>query len=130
MTKGVGLLIFRLGVSFFMIAFHGLGKLQVLFSDDDIVFFDPIGIGMVTSFILAMFAEFFCSILVAIGLWTRLAAIPLAITMLVAFFIHHGADPVADRQIAGLFLLAYVLLIFVGGGRLSADRLFRKRSGY
>lgn len=113
----LGLLIFRVGVSYWMIAYHGVVKLQQLFSGEEIQFADPIGIGILASFFLALFAEFICSILVALGVWTRLAAIPLAITMIVAFFFHHGADPLVKRQLPGMFLLAYVLLIMLGGGK-------------
>lgn len=115
--RDIGLLIFRVGISFWMIANHGWGKFSTLISGEEIQFMDPIGIGMVLSFVLAMGAEFFCSILVALGIWTRIAAIPLAITMIIAFFIAHGADPVLEREIAGLFLLSYILIIFMGGGR-------------
>lgn len=115
----LGLLIFRVGVSYLMIAFHGWQKLQQVFSGNEIQFADPIGIGVLTSFYLALFAEFVCSILVALGVWTRLASVPLAITMIVAFFIHHAPDAFSDRQMPALFLLAYILLITTGGGRYS-----------
>lgn len=125
--NSLGLLIFRIGVSFWMIGYHGWGKLMHLFDSGAIKFSDPIGLGVVASFILALFAEFFCSILIALGVWTRLAAIPLAITMIVAFFIHHAPDAFADRETPGLFLVCYILLIFVGGGRYSLVRLGKKR---
>lgn len=125
--KSIGLLIFRVGISFWMIANHGLGKFTTLISGDEIKFLDPIGIGMTFSFVLAMFAEFFCSILLALGVWTRLVAIPLACTMLVAFFIAHGADPILQREVAGLYLVSYILLIFTGGGNFALGRLIGRR---
>lgn len=127
--RDLGLLIFRLGVSYIMIAFHGLGKVQLLFSGEEIQFADPIGIGVTLSFVLAAFAEFVCSIFVALGIWTRFAAIPLMFTMFVAVFVFHGDMPFADlpRQIAYLFFFCYVLLIFTGGGKISLGNLLGKR---
>jgi|SRR5699024_3787536 len=126
-SKSLGLLIFRVGISFWMIANHGLGKFSTLISGEEIKFLDPIGIGMTLSFVLAIFAEFFCSILLALGVWTRLVAVPLAVTMLIAFFVAHGADPILEREIAGLYLVSYILLIFTGGGKFALGTLIGRR---
>src|SRR5690606_10514678 len=77
------LLIVRIGVSVLMFT-HGIPKLMKLFGEGEIQFADPIGLGVEFSFILAIFAEFFCSVLIVIGFATRLATIPIIITMLVA----------------------------------------------
>ncbi len=123
LSRNLGLLIFRVGISFWMISNHGWGKFSTLINGDEIQFLDPIGIGMTISFILAMFAEFFCSILVALGVWVRWAAVPLLFTMLIAFFIAHGADPIAKREIAGLYLVGYAMIVFTGGGRFALGTL-------
>jgi len=125
--RNLGLLIFRLGIAYIMIAFHGLGKVQQLFSDEEIKFVDPIGIGEVPSLVLAAFAEFICSILIALGLWTRQAAAVLLITMLVAVFQYHADDPWVKKELPSLFLFGYLMLVFVGGGRFSLGSLFGKR---
>ena len=65
---------------------HGYHKLLNIISGQ-VEFADPIGIGESLSLYLTVFAEFFCSILLILGLMTRLALIPLMITMLVALFI-------------------------------------------
>lgn len=121
-----GLLIFRIGVSYLMITYHGWGKFQQLISGDEIQFADPVGLGVILSFILAFFAEFICSLFVAAGLWTRWAAIPLLITMAVAFFIYHAPDPFANRQLPALFLLSYILILFLGPGKYSLDYRLRR----
>ncbi|HLS30322.1 MAG TPA: DoxX family protein [Flavobacteriaceae bacterium] len=125
--RNLGLLIFRLGIAYIMIAFHGLKKVQLLFSGEEIKFFDPIGIGEVPSLVLAAFAEFICSILIALGLWTRQAAAVLLITMLVAVFQYHADDPWVKKELPSLFLFGYLMLVFVGGGRFSLGALFGKR---
>lgn len=121
--RDFGLLIFRLGVSYLMIAFHGWQKIENLFGDGEIKFADPIGIGVMASLVLATFAEFFCSILIALGILTRWAAIPLLVTMLVAVFGFHAEDPFIQKQLPTLFMFSYALILFAGGGKFSLGRL-------
>lgn len=110
-----------------MIAFHGFVKLQHLFSGDEIKFYDPLGIGMILSFFLALFAEFICAIFVGIGLFTRWAAAILLINMGVIFFVQHAADAMSSRQLPGLFLLSFMLVLLAGPGRISLDKVLRNR---
>ena len=53
-----------------MLYSHGWRKLLKFFGDDPITFADPIGLGAITSLILTVFAEFFCSILLMLGFGT------------------------------------------------------------
>jgi putative oxidoreductase len=119
------LLILRVTAAVLMLT-HGYPKLIRLLSGEEIKFADPLFLGPVISLILAVFAEFFCSIFIAIGLGTRLAAIPLIITMLVAAFIIHGADPIADKEKALLFLVIYLTLFVTGSGKYSIDYLLNR----
>jgi len=66
------ILIVRLSVAALMIT-HGLPKLSKLLAGGEIQFADPFGLGPALSLVLVVFAEFFCSILIGIGLGTRLA---------------------------------------------------------
>lgn len=131
MTRGtlqaLGLLVLRFGFAGLMLWQHGLPKL-LGFSEMSTKFADPIGLGSAVSLSLAIFAEVLCAGLVVIGLGTRLAAAPLAFTMLVAVFRVHGGEPLADRELAVLYLCAFTCLMFAGPGRISADALIgRKR---
>lgn len=120
--KNYWLLGLRLITSAFMLT-HGWPKFQQLISGEEITFGDPLGIGSTASLVLAVFAEFICSTLIAIGFRTRLAAIPLTITMLVAAFIAHGDDPFGRKEKALLYLLIYITLLVFGGGKYSIDGL-------
>ncbi len=116
----LAILILRVGSSLLMMR-YGYGKLLQYLSGDH-SFADPIGIGEEFSLILAVGAEFFCSILVLVGLGTRLALIPLIITMLVAFFIIHADDPFDKKEHPLVFLIPYVAVMLTGAGRFSLDR--------
>lgn len=118
--KDVGLAFFRIAVSAMMLT-HGLPKFQKLISGN-FEFGDPIGIGAAPSLFLAVIGEFICPILIIIGFKTRLSAIPTAITMAVAAFIAHGADPFGTKEKALLYLVAYITIFLVGPGKLSIDK--------
>jgi len=120
------LLIVRVSVAALMIT-HGLPKLTKLLAGGEIKFGDPIGLGPAFSLVLVVFAEFFCSIFIGIGLGTRLASIPLIITMSVAAFIVHASDPIGGKEKALLFLLIYLTLLVIGSGKFSIDYLLTNR---
>ncbi len=131
LTTSIGLLILRLGIGGFM-ASHGFGKLRMLLDWNFEMWQDPIGVGDAASLVLAVFGEFVCSVLVMAGLATRLAAVPVAITMAVAAFVVHGGDPWtmgsgASKEPALLYLIPFLALIFTGPGRFSADALIGRR---
>ena len=109
----LGLLIFRLGISALMLT-HGIPKLIKFFGSEEIVFADPLGLGAITTFTLAVFAEFVCSVLVILGLGTRLAVIPLIGTMAVAALIVHVPDGFGRQELPLLYLTGWVLLFFTG----------------
>lgn len=117
---GIYLAFFRVVVSLMMLT-HGWPKLLRLFSGEQIEFGDPIGIGPVASLILAVFAEVICSVLIIIGFKTRLATIPLIITMLVVIFVVHLNDDLREKEAAVLYLLSFGLIYFFGAGRYALD---------
>ena len=119
------LLLLRLSAGGFMLT-HGYSKLQKLLAGN-FQFADPIGLGPEISLGLAVFAEFLCSILIVLGLGTRLAAIPLIVTMAIAAFVAHGADPFARKELALFYLVSYVVLFLVGSGKFSIDRFIGRK---
>lgn len=116
------LLFTRIGVGIMMLT-HGIPKLEKLFADEPIIFKSVLGMSPALSLGLAVFSEVICSILILIGFKTRLATIPLIITMLVAVFVVHISDPFAKMEKALLYLLLYIVLLFGGSGKYSVDGL-------
>ncbi len=88
---------------------------------------DPLGMGSGLSLFLAVSSEVGASVLIIAGLLTRLASVPLLITMLVAGFVVHGSDPFATQEKAFVYAVAYLALILTGPGRLSLDNLLHSR---
>ena len=104
-----------------MLLNHGWPKLQKLMAGGEIKFMNFLGLGETTTLYLVVFAEFVCAFLVVIGAFTRLALIPLIITMLVAVFMVHWADPFGDKESAIIYLMAYICLLIAGAGWYSVD---------
>ena len=91
------------------------------------MFGDIIGIGAKLSFNLVIFAEFFCGLLIMIGLVTRVAVIPVLITMIVAYFVAHANDAFQVKNLAFVFLCLCPVVFLLGSGKFSLDYLiFRK----
>ncbi len=126
-SLNVLILILRICIAAFMIT-HGWPKFLKLLEGGEIQFGDPIGLGATVSLILVVFAEFFCSILIGIGLGTRLASIPLMITMFVVAFISHGTDPFRRKEVALLYLLFYITLLIIGSRKYSIDYLLTRKT--
>ena len=122
----IALLLLRVGIGSLMLV-HGVPKMGGLFSGGDIQFPSIFGLGATLSLCLAVFAEVICSIFLIVGLGTRLAAVPLIITMLVAVFYIHGNDPFIKQEMGIHYLLAYVLLLITGPGKFSLDQWWFNR---
>ena len=107
---------------------YGIGKIEG-FEQYSVNFFEnPIGIGMVPSLVLTIFAQVVCSAALVVGLFSRPAAMILAFNMLVATK-YHLFDDFATLSLPLLFLGIYCTLALLGGGRYSIDNVIFKRNG-
>ena len=120
----LGALLLRLAIGALPMT-HGYHKL-VNFASLSSKFADPLHIGSALTLGLAIFAEFFCAIFVLLGLFTRLACIPIIITMAFAVFYAHKGDFFNTGEKATLFLLSSIALLFIGPGKVSADKFAGK----
>ncbi len=107
--------------------YHGLTKF--LSYDEILPYFQSyLGLSPQASFNMVIFSELVCGILVFIGFLTRLAVIPIFVTMLVAYFVAHAKDPFNVKELAFTFMLISLVIFIAGGGRFSVDALiFRDR---
>ena len=120
----LGLLILRVGFGGLMMI-HGYDKL-IHYAEMKEKFMPFLGMSPAMALCLLIFAEFVCAIFVVLGLFTRLACIPLIIAMSVALFQAHGGDITGKGQSATLFLLVFLSLLFTGPGKYSLDAALYK----
>ena len=119
----LAILILRVGFALLLIP-HGYDKLQEFLAGHH-DFPDPLHVTPIVSQGLTIFAEFFCSILLFLGLFTRPALVVLIICMTIIAFLIHGNDPLGDKEHALLYLIAYISIFLTGAGKYSLDaRLF------
>jgi len=127
LKSSIGLLLLRLSFGGIMFFQHGIPKFMKLLNGAPYKFADVFGLGTGLSLGLAVFSEAVCALLLVIGLFTRWASLPLAVTMLIAAFLIHGSDPFGDKELAILYLIAYLCIFLMGPGKYSIDhRIGRK----
>lgn len=118
-------LLLRLGLGLIIVIQHGLPK-ALEFDERKMRFFDFMGLGMTTSLVLAIFAEVVCGFLLILGLFTRLAALFLMITMLVIVGLVEQWAIFGKAEFPFVLLLGFFSLLIMGPGRISLDRLIFK----
>lgn len=130
--KDLAALVLRLGFGFFIVFGHGLGKLEMVLAGN-FQFPALFGLSPAINLTLAMLAEFVAGLMVLIGLRTRLASIPIMLTMLVAVFAVHINDPLfsaaaqnGSKEFALLFFLGFLGTFLLGSGRYSVDAIARR----
>ena len=121
----LSIFLIRFGFGGFLFLNHGLLKLN-RFSELKNSFSDPFHVGHTTSLVLALFAEVFCSLLLVLGLLTRLASFVLVILFLTIIFIIQKHKPLENSELAILYLIASITTLFCGPGKWSLDRLIGK----
>lgn len=126
-TTSLGLAFIRISLGI-LFAIHGFEKFSA-FDALATSFPDPLGIGSAASLSLAIFGELVCGIAFALGLLTRLAVIPMIITMGVAFFVAHSGTTANGGELSLVYLLVFVGFLCTGAGSLSLDGLLGKKFG-
>ena len=101
---------------------HGIQKWNN-YAEMSAVFPDPLGVGSNVSLGLAIFGELACSIGFIFGALYRLAMIPMIFTMCMAFFVIHGNDAFAVKELAFIYLMVFIFMYITGPGKFSVDRI-------
>lgn len=121
----LGLLLSRVVFAGIMIPAHGYKKIEN-FSIVSKDFMSFLGLSSSISLSLAIFAEFFCAIMVVLGLMTRWAAIPLIITMMMALK-YHDWQILGNYEYPFVLGMAYLIIVITGPGKYSLDYLIFKK---
>ncbi|HVU17425.1 MAG TPA: DoxX family protein [Candidatus Didemnitutus sp.] len=135
----LGLLLFRVALAWVVLRYHGWGKLAgwqdepmhlpnlfslAGFRKEFHTFPDYIHISSELSYLLVTWFETFGSMMVIVGLFTRLNALGMFITLTVAWIFHHHMHLSGPNsgEVAFTYAFAYLLLFLSGAGKYSVDR--------
>jgi putative oxidoreductase len=99
---------------------------MIHFQEMQTQFYSFMGMGSKFTLIIAIIVEVLCALFIVLGLFTRLAVIPLIILMLVVVFGAHAGKPMAESEMSLMYLAAFVTLLFCGPGRISIDGMINK----
>jgi putative oxidoreductase len=120
-----GMLVLRLGLGIIMLVNYGFHKITH-FSETARHMPNLLGMGTTVNTSLIIFAEFFCSLFIILGLFTRFACIPLIIAMCVVLYKVTHLDFFGQGEKAALFLTGFIAILLIGPGKVSVDSMMGK----
>lgn len=120
----LGLLYARLAGAALLLAVHGLPKLlhwrtELAHIDD------PLGLGPALTLACALLAEIVCPVLIAVGLFTRLACLPVLFLLGVSMVLVHPDWTLEQGQFGWLLIVVFGTVALGGAGRFSVDARLR-----
>ena len=122
-STGASLFLLALRIFFGLLLMnHGIQKWSS-YQELSIAFPDPLGVGSPVSLGLAIFGELVCSMAFIVGVLYRLAMLPMVFTMGMAFFVIHGNDAFAVKELALIYLVVFILMYIAGPGKFSIDHI-------
>ncbi len=116
----IGLLIYRILISISLINTHGVKKLTD-FESSAANIPDPFGLGGELSTYFAIFANIICPIFIILGLFTRLAVLPIVTVTISGLLFVHYADPWVVKDVPLMYSLAFLTVLYLGPGKYSLD---------
>lgn len=122
----VALLIFRILVSLELIIVHGFKKIGIGVENIELVP-NPLGLPSEANELFAIAANIGFPIFIILGLFTRLATIPILAVTLTGYLVLHADDNLLIRDVPFMYSLVFLFLLIVGPGKFSMDTLIHKK---
>lgn len=120
------MLFFRTAISLELIIVHGLKKLGINGAERENIP-NPFHLNEAFNDIIAISANLLFPVFVIIGLFTRIAVLPILAVTLTGYFVVHLNDVLSTKDIPFMYSLAYLLILVLGPGRYSVDYLIDKK---
>jgi putative oxidoreductase len=99
---------------------NGLPKIAH-YAEEKALIADPFRLGRKLTLWLAISAEVICPVAIALGLFTRLACLPIIALLCIAMLVVHRDWGLERGQFGWLYLIVFSSLLIMGPGRYSLD---------
>ncbi|PSL31027.1 DoxX family protein [Chitinophaga ginsengisoli] len=123
------LLVYRVLLSAELIYAHGLKKMGVGVAEAEVIP-NPLHLPEAFNSLFADAANLVFPLFVIVGLFTRIAILPILAVTLTGYFVLHFHDAPLIKDTPYIYSLNYLLLLVMGPGRYSLDAYIFKRSGH
>lgn len=120
------MLLFRLAVSLELMLVHGLKKVGVGVAMAEVVP-NPLHLPEAVNQYFALGANLVAPIFIILGLFTRLAILPVLAVTLTGYFVLHLHDALLVKDVPFMYSIVYLLILVLGPGKYSIDYFIHKK---
>ena len=123
----VSLLLFRIAISPEMMTAHGLKKIGIGVAEAEHVP-NPFYLPETLNSLFAISANLFFPVLVILGLFTRIAVLPILAVTLTGYFVVHWNDSFLEQDMPFMYSVCYLFLLVSGPGKYSLSYYINKKA--
>ena len=122
----ISLFVFRILVSAELMMAHGLKKIGIgVVQAEQIP--NPLCFPETLNRLFAVSANLFFPVMVIVGLFTRIAVLPILAVTLIGYFVVHWNDSLLEKDMPFMYSAVYLLLFVIGPGKYSADHYINQK---
>jgi putative oxidoreductase len=120
------MLLFRIALSLELMVVHGFKKVGINVAVAEKVP-NPLQLNESVNNAFAVSANLFFPVFVILGLFTRIATLPILAVIVTGYFVVHWNDNLTVKDIPFMYSLSYLLIMVLGPGRYSVDYFIHKK---
>jgi putative oxidoreductase len=120
------LLFFRIAISVELIIAHGLKKIGIGVAIAETVP-NPLGLPEALNQAFAIGANIGMPLFIVLGLFTRIAVLPILAITLTGYFVVHFNDPILVKDIPFMYCVSFLFIAITGAGKYSLDNYFSSK---
>ena len=126
-TFNFSMLVFRVVLSLELMVVHGFKKIGIHVAEAEKVP-NPLHLPEVINNAFAISANLIFPVLVILGLFTRIAILPILAVTLTGYFVLHWNDALLIKDTPFMYSLSYLLIMVLGPGRYSVDYFIENKT--
>jgi putative oxidoreductase len=121
----LSVLIFRVAVSIELMLAHGMKKIGIGVQVAEHVP-NPLHLPGVLNEWFAIAGNLIFPVFVIVGLFTRLAILPILAITLTGYFVVHLHESILEKDTPFMYSVVFLLILFIGPGKYSIDSLLHR----